>query len=150
MKSASCQNWIWMVGALAGLLTGVVTAQTPAGPATPGAAGQAVVEPAMAAPQLRHITARTGNQSVQLALEIAGDYQFHPLSSGSRLLLVDLPGVSTREASVSHLMDSPLVSSYRVVGYLRESQPSSRLEVDRKSTRLNSSHIQKSRMPSSA
>jgi len=83
----------------------------------------------MAAPQLRHIAARTGHQSVQLALEITGDYQFHPLSSGSRLLLVDMPGVSTREASVSHLLDSPLVSSYRVVGYLRESQPSARLEV---------------------
>lgn len=129
MKSASNQKWIGMVGALAGLLTGVVAAQTPAGPATPGAASQALVEPAMAAPQLRHVAARTGHQSVQLALEISGDYQFHPLSSGSRLLLVDLPGVSTREASVSHLMDSPLVSSYRVVGYLRESQPSARLEV---------------------
>jgi len=129
MKSASNQKWIGMVGALAGLLTGVVTAQTPAGPATPGAASQALVEPAMAAPQLRHVAARTGLQSVQLALEITGEYQFHPLSSGSRLLLVDLPGVSTREASVSHLLDSQLVSSYRVVGYLRESQPSARLEV---------------------
>ncbi len=129
MKSASNQKWIGMVGALAGLLTGVVAAQTPAGPAMSGAAGQALVEPAVAAPQLRLITANTGHQSVQLALEITGDYQFHPLSSGSRLLLVDLPGVTTREASVSHLLDSPLVSSYRVVGYLRESQPSSRLEV---------------------
>lgn len=129
MKFASNQKWIGMVGALAVLLTGVVAAQTPAGPATQGAASQALVGPAMAAPQLRHVAARTGYQSVQLVLEISGDYQFHPLNSGSRLLLVDLPGVTTREASVSHLMDSPLVSSYRIVGYLRESQPSARLEV---------------------
>ena len=43
-----------------------------------------------------------------------------------------------------------LVGTDEQRGRNREAECLRRLEIDRKSTRLNSSHIQKSRMPSSA
>lgn len=81
------------------------------------------------APQLRAMRATVDRRSVTLALEIAGEFNYVPTTSSGHLLLVDLPRVSSKEASTSHLLDSPLVSSYRAVGYLREGLPSARLEV---------------------
>ena len=54
------------------------------------------------------------------------------------------------ERGVQVLIEKPLCSSYQQAEELVNLAHKKNLILDRKSTRLNSSHIQKSRMPSSA
>ncbi len=87
----------------------------------------AASEPAGAA--LRAIHASTDRHSVTITLDISGSFTYTPTASGAHLLLVDLAGVSWKEAPTSKLVDSTLLSSYRAVSYQREGQPSVRLEL---------------------
>ncbi len=116
-EGASASSWMGpALLALGGL---------PQAPALP--AGAANVSSAEA--RLRAVRAAVEPQSFLLDLEISGEFSYSASPSGERLLLVDLPGVRSEEPSLSRLVDSPLVSSYRVVSYLRQGEPSVRLEV---------------------
>src|SRR5258708_13915881 len=103
-------------------------AQSPAPVSDARTSSAAVAAPA---PHLRGIRAiGLERQGVLLTLDVAGDYTYLPGDSGSRLLTLDLPGVTTMEPDTSHLLESTLVASHRVVGYQRErSQSFLRLEV---------------------
>jgi type IV pilus assembly protein PilQ len=70
-----------------------------------------------------------GRAGVTLALDLAGDYTYTTANSGPHLQILDLPGVVTDEDSASHLLASPLVSSYRVVTVQAEGHPVLRMEV---------------------
>ena len=71
---------------------------------------------------------------------------------GGRLAVSELYGHIQRDARHKDvvLLDYEEISERRFGGWTMGQVNLSKLNVDRKSTRLNSSHIQKSRMPSSA
>jgi type IV pilus assembly protein PilQ len=68
-------------------------------------------------------------EATTLTLELSGQFDYRPAPSGDRLLFVDLPGVLSTEDTESRLLPSTLVSSYRLVPYVREDQQGARLEV---------------------
>ena len=67
-----------------------------------------------------------------------------PSGCGKSTLLSLISGLLTPETGSIELMGKPLKESRTNVGYMLQH------DQDRKSTRLNSSHITRSRMPSSA
>ncbi len=97
------------------------------------ASGSPTVSPNPVAVRLQNVHAivfrDNGRPAVTLSLDLAGDYTYTPSNSGSRLLIVDLPGAVTDQDAASHLLASPLVSSYRVTGIQLDGLPALRLEV---------------------
>lgn len=91
---------------------------------------QAPAGPAAAAPvRLGAVRAGISPEATTLTLEVSGEFTYFSSASGDRLIFLDLPGVLSTQPSDSHLLQSKLVSSYRVVPYLREGHSSARLEV---------------------
>jgi len=79
--------------------------------------------------RLGMVRARIGPESTTLTLEISGEFTYFSSAPGERLVFVDLPQVLSTQSSNSHLLQSGLVSSYRVVPYVQGEQPCARLEV---------------------
>jgi len=79
--------------------------------------------------RLGTVRARIGPEATTLTLEISGEFTYSSSTPGERLVFVDLPQVLSTASSNSHLLQSGLVSSYRVVPYVRGEQPCARLEV---------------------
>ncbi len=97
----------------------------------PDAAPAASSAPVGEGPRLTGLRASVGGSSrtVTLTLDVSGEFSYVPSNSGQRFLAMDLPGITTAEPSVTHKLESPLVSSYRVVDYPKDGKPSLRLEV---------------------
>ncbi len=100
-------------------------------PATPPVApGKALATPPVAtAPRLNAVQAGISPSATTLTLEVGGEFTYFSSTSGERLIFVHLPGVLSTQPSESHLLESKLVSSYRVVPFWSEGQPNARLEV---------------------
>ncbi len=64
-----------------------------------------------------------------LTLEFNAEFTYRPAPSGDRLIFVDLPGVLSTQGPESRILESKLVSSYRLVPYVRGDQQGARLEV---------------------
>lgn len=77
------------------------------------------------------LAARAGvsTDATTLTLEFNGEFTYAPTPAGDRLLFVDLPGVHSTQTTESRILQSALVSSYRLVPYVNGEQQGARLEV---------------------
>lgn len=100
-------------------------------PATPPVAPEKApaTPPVATAPRLNAVRAGMSSSATTLTLEVGGEFTYFSSASGERLIFVHLPGVLSTQPSESHLLESKLVSSYRVVPFWSEGQPNARLEV---------------------
>jgi type IV pilus assembly protein PilQ len=79
--------------------------------------------------RLGTVRTRIGPEATTLTLEISGEFTYFSSAPGERLVFVDLPQVLSTQSSNSHLLQSGLVSSYRVVPYVQGERACARLEV---------------------
>ncbi len=93
------------------------------------AAPDAAAPAAAAAPRITAVRAAVAPETVSLTMEVSGEFTHQTVPSGDRLIFIDLPGAIPGLPSDSHLLNSTIVSSYRVVSYDREGIGNARLEV---------------------
>jgi type IV pilus assembly protein PilQ len=138
MKPATHMSWSRFAVLAAVALAALQVAPILAVPARAQAVPETKPSPSMpapstaaapASPHLQGVRAGLEGKGVTLTLDVAGDFTYVPGNSGAHLLTVDLPGVGSAEPSTSHLLESALVSSYRVVESQRDGKSNLRVEV---------------------
>jgi len=135
MKPATHMSWsrFAILAAVAAILVTTTVAQTlePRPDAKPVPSTSA---PNAASPHLQGVRAGLEGKGVTLTLDVAGDFTYLPGNFGAHLVTVDLPGVGSVQPSTSHLLESALVSSYRLIESQRDGKPNLRVEVLLKTT----------------
>ena len=112
------------------ILLTLVLAGSAVGDAGAEVPGPALEPEAATTAQLNAVRAAISAEATTLTLEVSGgEFSYLPSEPGGRLVVVDLPGVLSTLPQDSHLLDSRLVSSYRLVSFTGEGRPSARLEV---------------------
>ncbi len=84
--------------------------------------------PGPAAPEVQ-VRATVGDQAVRLEVTSSGPFEYTAYRPAPQLFVVDLKGTAPRASEIARVLDSQIVSSYRLLQYEKDGGTVVRLEV---------------------
>ena len=84
--------------------------------------------PGPAAPEVQ-VRATVGDQAVRLEVTSSGPFEYTAYRLAPQLFVVDLKGTAPGASEIARVLDSPIVSSYRLLQYEKDGGTTVRLEV---------------------